>query len=387
VPRVERISRRALGRATLARQLLLERSDLPVPDVLEHLVGLQAQTPQTWYVGLWSRVRDFDPVALGEALERRELVRIALQRSTLHLVTADDAVALRPVLDPVAHAAAVGARRQLAGVDRASFVAAVRAVVDERPSTPAEIARALAGAFPELDAETIGNGARAWLPIVQVPPRGVWGRTGPARFAALDTWTGLPIPEPAPDAVIGLLRRYLAAFGPATVRDFQVWSGLRGSTELVDRALDHDPGAFRLLTDDEGRTHLDLPDAPRPDEDTPAPVRLLYDFDNLLLSHADRSRVLGAGIAGGHPGYRSHGFGAPSNRQPCTILLDGEAAGTWSVTEQSGGRGRTRRATVELRAFARWPAAARGELESEGAGLLWFLHPEAEPEVVLRDEP
>lgn len=227
-----RISRRALGRATLARQLLLERSDASVPEALEHLVGLQAQTPHTWYVGLWSRLAGLDPVAVGRMLEEGRLVRLALMRSTLHLVTVRDAVVLRPVVQPAVELVLRGApSRDLSGVDRARLVAAARAhLAADGPCTGAELGRALHEHWPDVSAENLSRAARAWLPLVQVPPRGVWGRSGQARLGLLAgprSAAGLD--------VAGLVRRYLSAAGPATTADLASWSGLRGLAEVVDR--------------------------------------------------------------------------------------------------------------------------------------------------------
>ena len=227
-----RLSRRALGRATLARQLLLARSPLPPVAAVEHLVGLQAQTPQSWYVGLWSRLAGFDPDATGAALQQRRLVRIPLMRSTVHLVTAPDALALRPLVDPVIERSTLGNwGRGLAGVDRDALAAAAAELVAGSPMIASELGRALAVRFPGHPPDALAQGARAWLPMVQVPPRGVWGRPGRAAQAPLRTWVDGP---PAAADLATLVRRYLGAFGPASVRDVQVWCGLTRLGEIVE---------------------------------------------------------------------------------------------------------------------------------------------------------
>src|SRR6266511_3285137 len=205
---------RALNRATLDRQLLLRRAANSVRDAVEHLVGMQAQAPLAPYVGLWSRLRDFRADGLAGLIVSRRAVRAPLMRATVHLVTARDALALRPLVRP-AHARtfAQAFGRDLAGLDREALLAAARDLLDEAPRTRAELG--------------------LLLPVVQVPPRGVWGTTGPAALAPLESWLGRPVDaDPAPDPVV---LRYLGAFGPATVRDVQAWSGLTRLREVVER--------------------------------------------------------------------------------------------------------------------------------------------------------
>jgi Winged helix DNA-binding domain len=358
------LSRRALARATLARQLLLERSPLPPVAAVEHLVGLQAQTPQSWYSALWTRVAGFDPADVSAALERRELVRVPLMRSTIHLVTAADALALRPLVDVVIERSTLGVfGRRLGDVDRHALATAARELVENRPMIASELGRALAERFPGPDPEALAQGARAWLPMVQVPPRGLWGRPGRPLQAPLDTWLGRPL---AAAPVAHLVRRYLRAFGPATVRDVQLWCGLTKLAEVVDTLRP----SLVVFRDGDGRELFDLPDAPRPDPDTPAPVRFLPDFDNLLLSHADRSRVVNVD-------YGAQGYGGTSNIQPGSVLVDGTVGATWRVEKAAG------TATLSVRPFRALTAAEAGEVTAEGLALLAFLHPRAEPDLHL----
>jgi hypothetical protein len=279
-------------------------------------------------------------------------------RSTIHLLTAEDALALRPTVQVVVERSTLGAfGRRLAGVDPEALATAAREIVDGRPRTASELGRLLAGRFPGSDPEALAQGARAWLPMVQVPPRGIWGRSGRALQAPLDSWLGAPL---AATSLPTLVRRYLAAFGPATVRDIQTWCGLTRLAEIVD-GLRPELGT---LTGPDGRELLDLPDAPRPDPDTPAPPRFLYDFDNLLLSHADRSRMLPDPA-----GFAAQGYTADAMVQPSSLLVDGVVAGTWTVARAGDG------AVLTVRGFRPFPPAERDAISEEGAALLAFLHP------------
>lgn len=364
------LSRRALNRATLERQLLLTRSTMTVPDAVEHLVGLQAQTPHSWYVGLWSRLENLDPSGVGDLLERRELVRIALMRSTLHLVTAHDVASLRPWVQPVLDRDLF--RNQLHGtpiatVDIPALVAAGRSALADGALTNKDLGAILAEQWPDCPPVTLVYGIRNQVPLVQVPPRGVWGRSGAIAHATAETWLGDVPAEPA--AAGRIIRRYLAAFGPASIRDMQTWSGLTKLREVVD-AVRRDLQTFR---DDQGVELFDLPDAPRPDESTPAPPRFLYDFDNVLLSYADRSRIV----------TEAHARASPRRPTPQAVLVDGFTAGDWVVDHGADGT-----ATLTIRpyetAFAEQDASA---LREEGAALLRFLTPDAEAHAVEITEP
>ncbi|XVU23144.1 winged helix DNA-binding domain-containing protein [Actinoplanes sp. CA-054009] len=358
-----RLGRRDLNRATLDRQLLLSRSGLGPEAALEQVGGLQAQEAQSWYVGLWSRLAAYHPQETVTLLEGAYIVRVALMRSTIHLVTAADALAWRPLLDPVIERSTMGAfGRHVRGVDRDELVTAARQALAEKPMMFRELGRALESRFPGRDVTALGYVARAWLPMAQVPPRGVWGRGGRAVHRPLDVWLAARNFFPCtPDQ---LFRRYLAAFGPATTADCRQWSGLTHLGEVADR-LRPELVTFR---DEEGRELFDLPGAPRPDPDTPAPPRFLYDFDNLLLSHADRGRVVDVD-------YTTQGFGYDVPEQPRSLLVDGFVAATWRPTIDK------QRAALTIRPFRALTAAERSEIETEGAALLDFLAPGREHDV------
>lgn len=357
---IERLGQKALNRATLARQLLMQRTDRTVPEVVEHLIGLQAQTPHSWYVGLWTRVADFHPELAAEMLNDRHLVRIALMRSTIHLVTAPDVQALRTLVQPVLDRDlfANGTHgRPIRGVDVASLTAAGRAILAERPMTAKEVGERLHTQWPDVPPATLAYALRNLVPLVQVPPRGLWGRSGPIAHTTTDAWLG---PSPAPELTLPqLVLRYLAAFGPATIADMQRWSGLTRLREVVDGMPQ-----LQVFRGAEGQELFDLPDAPRPDPETPAPPRFLYDFDNLLLSHADRTRII-------TDDFHRHSH-RPHGPVPSVLLVDGVTGGDWTITRSSG------EATLSIRTYARPSDALAAEIATEGRRLLAFTDPEAE---------
>ena len=339
------LTQRQLNRALLERQSLLRRSDATPAAMVEHLVGLQAQAPMPPYYGLWSRLTSFDPHELGRMLTEREVVRLTLMRATVHLVTPRDAALLRPLVQvPIErnHNGAFG--RRMGGADPAELAAAARELLAGQPRTAREVARALLERGIGDDEEAIANAVRAYVPAVQVPPRGVWGAGGQAKYASFAAFTGLELePEPSIDAVV---LRYLGAFGPATVMDMQNWSGLTKLKAAFERLR---PQLVTFAAED-GRELFDLPDAPRPDPDTPAPVRLLGEYDNVLLGHADRSRIIPRGFPWG--AMLAHG------RLVNNLLVDGTLRATWWL-ERDG----KRTATLAIRP---WPALSRAEREAVG---------------------
>lgn len=315
---------RALNRATLARQHLLTRSDTSVPEAVAHLCGLQAQEPQEPFIGLWSRLADFKPEQLDEALTGRTVVRTHLMRRTVHLVTSDDALAWRARHDTMLRQRVLGTyRRELAGIDLDEVAAAGRAAMaDRQPRTMSELVRALEDRWPGPPRRALGELlVAALIPMAQLPPRGLWHQTAGVRNLPLATWLERDIdPLPTGDSdPVGqqLLRRYLAAYGPAAGADLRAWCGLAGLPAAV-KAAREELVAFR---DERGRELLDLPDAPRPHPDTPAPVRFLPAFDNAILGYHDRSRIIDAP----HLGLSVAGHRA--------VLVDGRVTATWTVRD------------------------------------------------------
>ena len=314
---IEVLDERALNRATLARQLLLERAEVAPLDAVRHLVGMQAQVPHNPYTALWSRLDGFRPEALSALLERREAVRIGVMRGTIHLLTADDCLVLRPLTQPVFEGQLWRHRDfspQLRGVDLDPVVEAGRLALEE-PRTGTELRALLAARFPELDAAALAYACQMRLALVQIPPRGLWRKSAQARWTTAEAWLGRPLaPDPSLDDVV---LRYLAAFGPAAVADVTTWCRLTGLRDVVDR-LRPQLVTFR---DERGRELFDLPKAPRPDPGTPAPVRFLPEYDNVLLSHDDRSRFVAAAERALLGPVWSTGWGA--------VLHDGGVRAIW----------------------------------------------------------
>ena len=347
---------RELNRATLERQMLLRRRELPALDAIEHLVGMQAQAPSPPYIGLWTRLKDFRPDELGRLILERRAVRIALMRNTVHLVSARDCLALRPLVQPVLDRTLYSTRANrahLEGVDTEALVAAGRAMLEERPRTAKELGELLQEQWPERDPTSLARAIRHLLPLVQVPPRGVWGKSGPAAHTTAESWLARPL-DPAA-SVDDVVLRYLGAFGPATVKDVQTWSGLTRLGEVVERLRPR----LSTFRDERGKELFDVPDAPMPDPDTPAPPRFLPEFDNLILSHADRTRFIAEE-------YRK-ALASRNGMVPAAFLIDGFVQGTWR-SERSRGK-----ASLEIRPFETLANEDRDALAEEGEILLRFI--------------
>ncbi|WP_027932953.1 winged helix DNA-binding domain-containing protein [Amycolatopsis thermoflava] len=350
------LGQRALNRALLARQLLLRRTKLTPLEAVRHLCGLQAQAPFPPYYGLWSRLHGFRPEQLGQLLLDRQVVRIALMRGTVHLVAADDCLWLRPLLQPLFDRdmrTNAAYKKSLAPVDLCAVAEQARALLAEEPRTPAALGEQLARVWPDTPASALAHAARGLLPLVQVPPRAVWGRSGRTTLATAEDWLGRPLERNA--SLDDLVLRYLAAFGPASVADVQAWSGLTRLGEVVDRLRPR----LRVFRTEQGREVFDLPEAPRPDPATPAPPRFIAEFDNLLLSHADRTRVL-------PDDARKRVFGVPNGVFPGTVLVDGLVRGSWRIVRSRAG------ATLEVEPYGRVSKKDRDALESAGARLVRF---------------
>ena len=351
---------RELNRATLERQMLLRRRKLSAVEAIEHLVGMQAQAPAPPYVGLWTRLEDFHPDDLACLILERRAVRIALMRNTVHLVSAHDCLALRPLMQPVFDRTLYSTRANrtlLEGVNIDALIAASRALLEERPRTAKELGELLQEQWPERDAAALARAIRHLVPLVQVPPRGLWGKSGPAAHTTAEAWLGRPL-DPAPSLEETILR-YLGAFGPATVKDVQTWSGLTRLGEMIERLRPR----LRTFRDESGKELFDVPDAPLPDPDTPAPPRLLPEFDNLILSHADRTRVI-------VEEYRK-AIASRNGMVPATFLVDGFVRGTWKT---EGSRGRT---ALEIKPFEPLTREDRDALAEEGERLIRFTDAES----------
>lgn len=325
---------------------------MALDEALEHLVGLQAQEPQAPYLGLWSRLDDFQPSELSDLIARRGAVRGALMRATLHLVTAGDWRFLRPLISTVL------ARRfrsspfgkAVAGLDLGEVLALGRALLAEQPRTRAELGSHLAARFAG-DPTSLAYAVSYLEPLVQVPPRGLWRRSGPARWTTADAW--LDRRRPPEVAAEDLIARYLRAFGPASVQDVQAWSGLTQLSLVIDTRRNR----FRSFVDEQGRELLDVQDGLLPDAKAPAPPRFLAPFDNAILAHADRGRIID----------REHRGLVTRDRLMRTFLIDGFVAGAWELD----GR------TLHVRPFRPLDAGARRALEDEARRVVSFLVPDA----------
>lgn len=359
---------RELNRATLARQMLLERAALPAAEAVARVAGMQAQLPNPPYIGLWSRLRGFQREELTRLIEGHQVVRATLMRATLHLVTADDYLWLRSVLQSALTRAMRGfVGKRVRGLDVERLVAAARAFVDERPRTFVELRERLADGRspnaptePERDVSALAYVVRTHLPLVQVPPGGVWGYGGSPAHANAETWLGRPLVPDGDETRRQLVLRYLAAFGPATDADLHAWSGMTGLTQTV-AALRSE---LHVVRDERGAELLDVPGMLLPAGDEPAPVRYLPEFDNLLLAHADRARIV-------PEAYRRAVY-LTVGRVRATFLVDGFVAGTWRVERE---RGAVRLIIEPLEPL---PAAAREALAEEGEALLRFIAGDAE---------
>jgi hypothetical protein len=339
--------------------MLLAREDTSPLAVIQRLVGLQAQLPRPPYVGLWTRITGFQREHLRSLIEARQVVRGPLMRCTLHLMSASDYAAFRPALQPALTQAMRSILRDRANrFDLDALLSEARRLYAERPRTFVEVRDELLRRFPDADERAMGYAVRTQLPLLLVPGKHEWGFHGDAEFCLAEDWLDQPLAtEGRPDA---LILRYLAAFGPASATDIQAWSGLPGLTGVMNDLRPQ----LRVFRDERRRELFDLPDAPRPSEDTPVGPRFVADFDNLILSHADRTRV----IADEHRRVVVTNNGQVLS----TFLVDGFVAGTWKVS-------RIRKtATLTLSPFTPLSPPTKEELAGEGERLARFLQPDAD---------
>ena len=342
------LSTRDLNRAVLARQLLLERSSLPLRRAVERVAGLQTQYAPSAYLSLWTRLRDFRREALTKALEQRRVIQATLMRVTIHIVSASDF----PLF-------AAGLRRgrrewwlrihrkELEGVDMDAVADRLRAHLARGPRRADELKELL---VPEGFPAMVWSGAGLWLDLVRVPPSGTWERRRADLYGLAEDWVGSSGATEA-EGLAHLARRYLGGFGPASVRDLANWANLPLKTfqPVIERLR------LRRFRDKQGGELLDLPRAPLPDGDTPAPVRFLPTWEATLLAHARRTQIL-------PEPYRPLVFDTKTPHSVSTFLVDGSVAGTWRY---ENGR-------VRLDPFDTLPRAARRELDDEAKKLAAF---------------
>lgn len=343
------LTARALNRATLARQMLLERHSITPEEAVARLAGMQAQEPGPPFVGLWSRLDGFEAGRLAAAIEARRVVRATSVRGTLHLHTAKDLLALRATIAPAIEAGILGSLGgRAADIDVAALVKEGRKLFARRGAlTAKEMRDALEESYPGGDVRALAAIVRTHLALVRVPDGGRWGFTPRAPFAPAEDWIGRPAAKRANGPK--LVERYLAAFGPASVADAEAWLGARGLAPAFEKA------ELQTFKDERGRDIFDLPDAPRPPEDTPAPVRFVPEFDNLVLAHRDRTRV----ISDEH----RKGLTSKNLRVRATVLVDGTVAAFWRLEKKK----------VAVEPLVKTKKADREAIETEREALEAFL--------------
>ncbi len=351
---------RELNRATLARQMLLAREGLSVTAAIERLGGMQAQLASAPFVGLWTRLKDFKREDLAAAIESKAVVKATMMRATLHLCSTEDYLRLRATLQPVLSEARDTIIKQRGGdFDRDKLLTQARKFIAEKPRTFAEISEWLALLMPDQDVGALRYTVRTHLSLVQVPISGGWSYPGKPEFTLAESWIGRKIATK--DDLPELVRRYLTAFGPASVNDMQTWSGFK--LPLLKETFEKLKPELQSYRDERKRELFDLAGTSLPDENTPAPIRFLPEFDNLLLSHNKRHRI----VADEH---RSRVY-LPALRVAATILIDGFVGGVWKVEKTKTA------ATLMIEPFDKLAKKDRATLIEEGELLVRFIEPSA----------
>ncbi len=346
---------RALNRATLARQLLLERSaGVGALEVVELLAGLQGQDPELPYVGLWNRITDFRVDDLTTLLADRKVVRATLFRGTQHLLATTDYVWMRPLLQPMLDRMRKAFFSQwTADVDPVELATEARRLLGAGTLSRPELGRALARRWPHHEGVWLARAAQVAVPVLHPYPDGTWGRRGPTPFTLAEQWLGTPF-DTGRD-LADLVLRYLAGFGPASVMDMQAWSGLTRMREVFETLRPR----LRTYRNTAGVELYDLPDRELPDPDTPAPVRFLAGFDNVTFGYADRRRI----IADEHRVHLVSDAG---------MTVDGRVRGIWKL----------RAGQLTVRTFAPLTGDEEAAVRAEGAALLRFAAPDTAADAV-----
>ncbi|MGH2905506.1 MAG: winged helix DNA-binding domain-containing protein [Solirubrobacterales bacterium] len=352
-----------LNRALLARQQLLKRKRVAIPRLLDQIGPLQTQEPKDAFVALWSRIEGFDSAKLKRAAEQCEIVRGSNLRCTIHTVSAADFLDYRLLLSSVIERDTANWRDRYIGLDIAKVSKAVRALLaDGQPRSAREIREVLAPKFPKVHPEGISHCARIHVPVVMTPTEDRWGYSRPPKLMTAEQW----FEEPLRKRALGdLLLRGIAAVGPASTADLRTWSGMPGVREALEPHLPE----LMVFRDEVGRELYDLPDAPRPRADTPAPVRFLGEYDNFALSHADRSRI-------GDSADAKLLNWSKNGRRAFTLLIDGHVRATWQINVTKS------EARLTIMPFRKEPKAALDELAAEGQRFIEYMEPDAASHVV-----
>ncbi len=349
---------RALNRATLARQMLLERSDRSIEDAVGFLLGLQGQQSHDPYIGLWTRLKHFAHPDLTALIVDRTLARGTTMRSTLHLHTADDMIGIREYVQPVIERSWQGAfgKRRFGPNDKEAVRKAGIALLDKSPMTSGELGKALQEQFPEGEALAKAMLVQTMEVLIQIPPTRIWGSGHAPISTRVQNW--LPKPHKRPITRETLVRRYLAAYGPASVMDMQAWCGMTKLGEVFE-ALRPELVTFE---GEDGRELFDLPDAPRPDADTPAPPRFLPLYDNVYLGFDNRRRMLDENDM--------KRVNILAEFKPA-VLVDGIVAAGWSIAVKKGA------AVLDIEPYHKLRKAHLEPLEAEGLNFLKFMRADA----------
>ncbi|MEV0293002.1 winged helix DNA-binding domain-containing protein [Nocardia sp. NPDC050710] len=358
------LSLRELNRTLLVRQMLVERVALSPFELVRHLVAVQGQEPNWPYVGLWARLTDFAHDDLAVLLRDRKVVRSTMIRRTVHLADASDFRWLRPTVRPIVHAAlqAPYYREEIAGLDLDELAAAGREVLAGKTLSRSDFGKLLGERFPNRLPRRLAESVELMVPMVHGSETGEWGRWR-NRYVTIglaEEWIGAPMSD-APDPE-QLILRYLAAFGPATVADMQAWAGVTRLAEVIDDMRDR----LRVFTDDKHKVLFDLPDAPLADPDLPVPVRFLPAFDNALLGHKDRRRVISDEDRGRIAKEAS--AGVPM------YLVDGFVHGRWALENES---------TIRITPWHPMSVADEAAVRAEAEHLPLFLAPDEDGKIVL----
>jgi Winged helix DNA-binding domain len=352
------LTARQLNRALLARQLLLTRKRISVKGAVHATGALQSQEPKDPFVALWSRVSSFKAQHLLEAARHREIVRGTYLRGTLHTVTADDFAAFRPLLQPVVHLEDKIRREYGGGFERKTLESAARSLLAGGPLSARQLGEKLGPRFPDATISALAAWVRTGIMLITVPTDDRWGYPRPPRFVTADQWLGQPMEKVG--AADELVLRCLSAIGPASASDVRAWSGLGGMKPVLHRLRPR----LMVFRDESARELFDLPGSPRPDGETPAPVRFLPEYDNVFLSHADRGRIMNAAHA--------HYFTEKGNgRRLRSVLIDGFVRAGWEITRRGDG------ATMDVTTFEKFSKSTVAEVSEEAMALLRFVEPDA----------
>lgn len=347
---------RQLNRATLARQMLLERSDIGIVEAVEWLLGQQAQQTHDPYIGLWSRLNGFTHEALTALIVDKRLARATTMRGTLHLHSLPDLIGMRELIHPVLERMwQSNFRRRFGDNDQEKVLAAAIEVIDREPMTAGAVGKALQDRFPTAEPLAMTVLLQVRETLVQVPPTRIWGSGHAPLLMRAPKY--LPPTTSALD-LTSLVRRYLAAYGPASVNDMQSWCGLTKLGEIFEAIR----GELTTFTAPDGRELFDLPDAPRPDADTPAPVRFMPLYDNAFLGYDNRRRMLAEN-------HEKRGDFLRDAKP--TVLVDGIISANWAIESKKGA------AVLTVSPFHKLTKRDVADVEREGQKFLRFMEEKA----------